>query len=69
MILGQMFGMMLANVYRNGMLDGTIRDLRLAWNDVTERLRRKKKRKKVVKARIAFTTFALRGCYCSTAWE
>lgn len=41
-ILGQMFGMMLANVYRNGMLDGTIRDLRLAWNDVTERLRPQK---------------------------
>lgn len=41
-ILGQMFGMMLANVYRNGMLDRTLRDLRLAWNDVTERLRPRK---------------------------
>ena len=38
-ILGQMLGMMLANIYRNGMFDGTIRDLRLAWNDVTDRLR------------------------------
>ena len=39
MILAQMLGMMVANVYRKGMLNGTIVDLRAIWHDLTERLR------------------------------